>query len=162
MIGPPVPHVDHVPAIRSRAPFSRYASVSDSGRTRRDGRAVGLPDRRDRPRPGAVPGPVPPRGPGAEERERAARRLDAAGASPPEQRLLSVLLDDDRQASDEAPADRPVEHREGVGAGPEPRSLPPVGLLTRATPASPANGWRVGVRSGCPPEAVLRMPRRYA
>ncbi|MEV6674252.1 immunity 49 family protein [Streptomyces sp. NPDC051162] len=105
-------------------------------------------------------GPRPLGKPDAEERERAARRLDAAGALTPDQRLLRVLLDDDQPAFEQALADRLVRHRECVGADPQPRSLLPVGAVALAALATSAHGWRLGIRSGYLPEALSRGPVR--
>ncbi|WP_406080795.1 immunity 49 family protein [Streptomyces zaomyceticus] len=98
------------------------------------------------------------RRPDAEERASAARTLDAAGALGPDQRLLRVLLDDDREAFESALLDRLAEHRAGVGADPEPRTLLPVGAVALAALAHLAHGWEPGVRSGYLPEALLRGP----
>ncbi|MEV4938461.1 Imm49 family immunity protein [Streptomyces zaomyceticus] len=98
------------------------------------------------------------RRPGAEERAGAARALDAAGAASPDQRLLRVLLDDDREAFESALLERLAEHRAGVGADPEPRTLLPVGTVAPAAPAHLAHGREPGVRSVCLPEALLRAP----
>ncbi|MFD9243032.1 Imm49 family immunity protein [Streptomyces sp. NPDC059556] len=105
-----------------------------------------------------MPGPVPVPRPDAEERAGAARALDAAGPLGPDQRLLRVLPDDDREAFDRALADRLEEHRAGVGADPEPRTLLPAGAVALAALAHTAHGWEPGVRSGHLPEALLRAP----
>ncbi|WKK23483.1 immunity 49 family protein [Streptomyces olivoreticuli] len=104
--------------------------------------------------------PRPLRKPDAEERDLAARRLDAAGALTPDQRLLRVLLDDDQPAFEQALADRLVQHRESVGADPQPRSLLPVGTIALASLAVSAHGWQLGIRSGYIPCGLLRGPRQ--
>ncbi|MEV5827672.1 immunity 49 family protein [Spirillospora sp. NPDC052242] len=95
------------------------------------------------------------RKPDADERARAARRLDDAGPLTPDQRLLRVLLDDDRPAFERALADRLVEHRESVGADPAPRTLLPLTAFALAKLAVLAHGWHLDVRSGYLPEGLL-------
>ncbi|MBE1533119.1 immunity 49 family protein [Actinomadura algeriensis] len=98
------------------------------------------------------------RKPDADERARAARRLDDAGPLTPDQRLLRVLLDDDRPAFDRALADRLTEYRDTVGDDPAPRSLLPLATIVLAKLAVLVHGWDLDVRSGYLPEALLRLP----
>ncbi|MEU6883345.1 immunity 49 family protein [Streptomyces sp. NPDC046712] len=98
---------------------------------------------------------VPLRKPDAEERAQAAGRLDTVGALTPDQRLLRVLLDDDRHAFEQALAARLVEYRESVGADPAPRTLLPLDILALAALAVQTHGWELDVRSGYLPQALL-------
>ncbi|MEV5983117.1 immunity 49 family protein [Streptomyces sp. NPDC052114] len=96
--------------------------------------------------------------PDAEQRAAAAGALDAAGPLTPDQRLLRVLLDDDRQAFEEALVARLVAHRESAGADAAPRSLLPIGTLALAALAVQVHGWELGVRSGYLPPDLLGTP----
>lgn len=96
--------------------------------------------------------------PDAPARVRAALRLDAAGPRSPDQRLLRVLLDDDREAFEQALADRLGQYRDGIGDDPEPRTLLPLTAIALANLAVLAHGWRLGVRSGYLPEGLLPEP----
>ncbi|MEU7135936.1 immunity 49 family protein [Streptomyces sp. NPDC046261] len=147
----------HAPAIRDGVPYSKLDSTSDPADlaamdalcrylTQADGH---LP--RDWPT-------VPLRKPDADERADAARRLDAAGPMTPDQRLLRVLLDDDRPAFEQALVARLVEHRASVGPDPAPRTLLPLGALALAALAVQVHGWELGVRSGYLPHDVLGSP----
>ncbi|UQX04513.1 Imm49 family immunity protein [Streptomyces sp. RerS4] len=162
---------DFAPAIRKGVPYSDHPSVSDpahlaqmdalceyltlsAGHLPRDWPTVVLCK------------------PGAAERAEASRKLDAAGPLTSDQRLLRTLLDDDRQAFEQALAARLREYRAGVddsgvdgagvdGAGvegPAPRSLLPLGTLAVAALAVQAHGWELGVRSGYLPPALLGSP----
>ena len=154
----PLLREDYAPAIRSGVPYSRFDSVSEpADLAEMDALCAYLTVVRGR-YPGSVPGPVPVERPGAEERAVAARALDGAGALDPDQRLLRVLLDDDREAFERALAARLEEHRASVGADPEPRTLLPTGAVALAALAHLAHGWEPGVRSGYLPEALLRVP----
>ncbi|WP_338930673.1 immunity 49 family protein [Streptomyces netropsis] len=148
---------DFAPAIREGVPYSKLTSTSDPADlaamdalchylTRADGH---LP--RDWPT-------VTLRKPDADERAEAARRLDALGAPTPDQRLLRVLLDDDRHAFEQALVARLVEHRESVGSDPAPRTLLPLGALALAALAVQVHGWELGVRSGYLPHDMLGSP----
>ncbi|MFI1256335.1 immunity 49 family protein [Streptomyces netropsis] len=148
---------DFAPAIREGVPYSKLTSTSDPADlaamdalcrylTQADGH---LP--RDWPT-------VPLRKPDADERAEAARQLDALGAPTPDQRLLRVLLDDDRHAFEQALVARLVEHRESVGSDPAPRTLLPLGALALAALAVQAHGWELGVRSGYLPHDILGSP----
>ncbi|GHG01883.1 hypothetical protein GCM10018791_11620 [Streptomyces zaomyceticus] len=149
---------DYAPAIRSGVPYSRFDSVSEpADLAEMDALCAYLTVESGR-HPGAVPGAVPVRRPDAEKRASAARALDAAGPLGPDQRLLRVLLDDDREGFEQALADRLEEHRAGVGADPAPRTLLPVGAVAAAALAHLAHDWEPGVRSGYLPEALLRAP----
>ncbi|MFD9030863.1 immunity 49 family protein [Streptomyces sp. NPDC059567] len=98
---------------------------------------------------------VPLRKPDAAECAEAAGRLDAVGALTPDQRLLRVLLDDDRSAFERALASRLVEYRESVGGDPAPRSLLPLDTLALAALAVQVHGWPLEVRSGYLPHGIL-------
>ncbi|MDX3646302.1 immunity 49 family protein [Streptomyces sp. MB09-02B] len=98
---------------------------------------------------------VPLCGPDADERAEAARRLDEVGPLTPDQRLLRVLLDDDRHAFGQALAARLVEHREQVGADPAPRTLLPLGPLALAALAVQVHGWESEVSSAYLPHSLL-------
>ncbi|MEV7564376.1 immunity 49 family protein [Streptomyces tanashiensis] len=154
----PLLREDYAPAIRSGVPYSRFDSVSEpADLAEMDALCAYLTVVSGR-YPGSVPGPVPVARPGEEERASAARALDGAGALGPDQRLLRVLLDDDREAFERALADRLEEHRASVGADPAPRTLLPAGAVALAALAHLAHGWEPGVRSGYLPEALLRAP----
>lgn len=154
----PLLREDYAPAIRSGVPYSRFDAVSEpADLAEMDALCAYLTVVSGR-YPGSVPGPVPVARPGEEERAGAARALDEAGALGPDQRLLRVLLDDDREAFERALADRLEEHRASVGADPAPRTLLPAGAVTLAALAHLAHGWEPGVRSGYLPEALLRAP----
>ncbi|MFD8206463.1 immunity 49 family protein [Streptomyces sp. NPDC059695] len=154
----PLLREDYAPAIRSGVPYSRFDSVSEPADLAEMDALCAYLAVESGPYPGAVPGPVPVRRPDAEERAGAARALDGAGALGPDQRLLRVLLDDDREAFEQALADRLEEHRASVGADPEPRTLLPAGAVALAALAHLAHGWEPGVRSGYLPEALGRRP----
>ncbi len=53
---------------------------------------------------------------------------------------------------------RLVQHGEGVGADPDPRTLLPVGALALAALAVQVHGWELGVRSGYLPHDLLGSP----
>ncbi|MER5205699.1 immunity 49 family protein [Streptomyces sp. NPDC002825] len=154
----PLLREDYAPAIRSGVPYSRFDSVSEPADLAEMDALCAYLTVQSGPYPGAVPGPVPVRRPEAEERAAAARALDEAGPLGPDQRLLRVLLDDDREAFEQALAVRLEEHRAGVGADPRPRTLLPTGAVVLAALAHLAHGWEPGVRSGYLPEAPLRGP----
>jgi hypothetical protein len=98
------------------------------------------------------------RKPDTDERAEAARKLDAARALTPDQRLLRVLLDDDQHAFEQALVARLIEHRECVGSDPAPRTLLPLSALALAALAVQVHGWDLGVRSGCLPQGMLGSP----
>ncbi|MGW8361474.1 immunity 49 family protein [Streptomyces wedmorensis] len=154
----PLLHEDYAPAIRSGVPYSRFDSVSEpADLAEMDALCLYLTVEHG-PVPGAVPGELPLRRPGAGELAAAAARLDGAGALTPDQRLLRVLLDDDREAFERALVARLDAHREDAGADPEPRSLLPVVTVALASLARLAHGWEPAVRSGYLPGALLRAP----
>ncbi|GHJ37078.1 immunity 49 family protein [Streptomyces sp. TS71-3] len=148
---------DYAPAIRDGLPDSKQNSVSDPADLAAMEALCGYlaPSRghlpRDRPT-------APLRKPDGEQRAEAARRLDAEAALTPDQRLLRVLLDDDRHAFEQALVARLVEHRESVGPDPAPRTLLPVGALALAALAVQVHGWEPGVRSGYLPASLLGSP----
>ncbi|MEO3785187.1 immunity 49 family protein [Actinocorallia sp. B10E7] len=148
---------DYAPAIRDGVPYSKLKSTSDpadlaamdalccyltqsSGHLPRDWPAVPLCK------------------PDAGDRAEAARRLDAAGPLTPDQRLLRVLLEDDRHSFERALAARLAEHRENVGPDPAPRTLLPLDALALAALAVQAHGWELRVRSGYLPPELLGSP----
>ncbi|SNT23081.1 Immunity protein 49 [Actinomadura meyerae] len=107
-----------------------------------------------------VDGDVPPlvAKPDRQDRATAALRLDAAGPLTPDQRLLRVLLDDDRSAFQRALADRLERYREEIGDDPAPLTLLPLPAIALAHLAVLAHGWRLDVRSGYLPEGLLPEP----
>ncbi|WUW26067.1 immunity 49 family protein [Streptomyces sp. NBC_01463] len=148
---------DYAPAVRDGVPYSTFDSLSEpadlaamdalcgyltasSGHLPRDWPTVTLCK------------------PDVEERAGAARKLDAVGPLTPDQRLLRVLLDDDRHAFDEALAARLVEHRKSVGPDPAARTLLPLGTLALAALAVQVHGWDLGIRSGYLPHGLLGSP----
>ncbi|MEU2392886.1 immunity 49 family protein [Streptomyces sp. NPDC007369] len=148
---------DYAPAVHDGLPYSPLTSVSDPADLAAMDALCGYLT----PSSGHLAGDwptVPLRKPDTAERAEAAVRLDAAGALTPDQRLLRVLLDDDRHSFGEALAARLVEHREGVGPDPAPRTLLPVGPLALAALAVQVHGWEPGVRSGYLPQELLGLP----
>ncbi|MEV7027056.1 immunity 49 family protein [Kitasatospora sp. NPDC093558] len=145
---------DYAPAIRDGVPYSPLTSVSDpadlaamdalcpylaeaSGHLPSDWPAVAL------------------RKPEPDELAEAARRLDGVPALTADQRLLRVLLDDDRRAFEQALAARLAEYRDGLAGDPAPRTLLPIGILALAALAVRVHGWDLDVRSGYLPAALL-------
>lgn len=145
---------DYAPAIRDGVPYSTFESVSTAAETARmDALAEYLTLSS-----GHLPRDWPKltlSKPGGDELAAAAARLDAAGPLTPDQRLLRCLLDDDRQAFEQALAARLAEHRESVGADPAPRTLLPTGPLALAALAVQVHGWQLDVRSPYLPQALL-------
>lgn len=148
---------DYAPAIRDGVPYSELNSTSEPADVAAmDALCVYLAESS-----GHLPRDWPTvtlRKPDAEERAEAARQLDAVDALTPDQRLLRVLLDDDRHAFEQALVARLVEHRESVGADPAPRSLLPVDTLALAALAVQVHGWVLEVRSDYLPQALLGAP----
>ncbi|MFD7256342.1 immunity 49 family protein [Streptomyces sp. NPDC059874] len=152
---------DYAPAIRDGVPYSDHESVSDPAHLAEMDALCGylalsaghLP--RDWPT-------VTLCKPDAGERAAAARKLDEAGASAPDQRLLRVLLDDDQPAFEQALVARLLEHRDAVGDDPAPRTLLPLATLAVAALAVQVHGWDLGVRSGYLPPALLGSPEALA
>ena len=101
---------------------------------------------------------VPLRKPDPQERADAAERLDAAPALTPDQRLLRVLLNDDRHAFEQALTARLAAHRESVGTDPAPRTLLPLDTLTLAALAVQVHGWELDVRSAYLPHGIVGLP----
>ncbi|MFD0267309.1 Imm49 family immunity protein [Streptomyces sp. NPDC127106] len=148
---------DYAPAIHDGLPYSPLTSTS----TPADLAAMDVLCGYLTPSSGHLPRDwptVPLCKPGAAERAEYALRLDAAGPLTPDQRLLRVLLDDDRDAFGEALAARLVEHREGVGPDPAPRTLLPLGPLALAALAVRVHGWEPGIGSGYLPPDLLGSP----
>ncbi|MEU6184016.1 immunity 49 family protein [Streptomyces coeruleorubidus] len=154
----PLLHEDYAPAIRDQVPYSKRESVSTAADLAEMDALCGYLTVVHGPVPGAVPGPIPLEKPGPETRARAAGRLDAAGTLSPDQRLLRVLLDDDRPAFERALAARLVQHRESVGADPAPRTLLPVRAIAVAALASLAHGWQLSIQSPYLPDSLLHTP----
>ncbi|MFJ9951807.1 immunity 49 family protein [Kitasatospora sp. NPDC091207] len=147
---------DYAPAIRDGVPYSPLESVSaPADLAAMDALCEYLVDTS----PAVRRADDPLAKPDAPTRAGSARRLDAAGTLTPDQRLLRVLLDDDRAAFDEALADRLRLHRADAGPAPEPRTLLPVGSIALAALAVQAHGWQLGLRSGYLPEGLLHAPR---
>ncbi|WP_439680870.1 immunity 49 family protein [Embleya sp. MST-111070] len=145
---------DHAPAIRDGVPYSKFDSVSHpADRAQMDALACYLatsPDHRPHDWP-----TVTLRKPDAAERATAARRLDAAGTLTPDQHLLRRLLDDDRQAFEQALVARLHRHREDAPDDPAPRTLLPHGTLAVAALAVQVHGWQLDVHSGYLPQILL-------
>lgn len=155
----PLLHEDYAPAIRDGVPYSMRESVSTrADLAEMDALCAYLTIVHGR-YPGAFPGPVPVAKPDTEARIRAAERLDEAGALDADQQLLRVLLGDDQPLFEQALAERLLEHRAGVGPGPAPRTLLPVGAAAVAALASLAHGWQLGIRSAYLPDSLLRAPQ---
>ncbi|MFF8293104.1 immunity 49 family protein [Streptomyces sp. NPDC016309] len=148
---------DYAPAIRDGVPYSPFASASrPSDLAEMDALCAYLT-----PSAGHLPRDWPTVTlckPDPAERAAAAAGLEAAGPLTPDQRLLRVLLDDDRAAFEQALAARLVEHRDGVGADPAPRTLLPLGTLAVAALAVQAHGWEPALRSGYLPRLLLGSP----
>ncbi|MBL1108848.1 immunity 49 family protein [Streptomyces sp. 5-8] len=149
---------DFAPAIRDGVPYSELTSASDPRDVAAMDALCGYLTEADGHLPRDWP-TVPLRKPDADERAGAARRLDATDSLTPDQRLLRVLLDDDRTAFEQALTARLVEHRQSVGPDPAPGSLLPLGALALATLAVQAHGWDLGVRSGYLPDDLLGSPQ---
>ncbi|MEV0448169.1 Imm49 family immunity protein [Streptomyces sp. NPDC050600] len=153
----PLLHADYAPAIRSGVPYSRFDSVSRPAElAEMDALCAYLSADQSWERP------VPLRLPDAEERGALARALDEAGELDPDQRLLRVLLDADRDAFDGALADRLDAYRASAEAAGDqaPGSLLPVRTAALAALARQAHGWAPGVRSAYLPDALLVEPER--
>lgn len=153
----PLLHGDYAPAIRSGVPYSRFDSVSGpADLAEMDALCAYLTADT------SWQEPVPLRLPDADERAALARRLDEAGELDPDQRLLRVLLDADRDAFDQALADRLDAYRAGMEAeeDPAPRTLLPVRTVALAALARQAHGWESGVRSDYLPGWLPAVPER--
>ncbi|MEU9305900.1 Imm49 family immunity protein [Streptomyces sp. NPDC048269] len=94
--------------------------------------------------------------PSTDERLDAALALDAAHAVSPDQHLLRVLLRDDQSAFERALDERLAQHRAGVGEGPAPGSLLPLGAIALAALAVQAHGWDLQTRSAYLPTSLLK------
>ncbi|CAM5276713.1 Imm49 family immunity protein [Streptomyces fimicarius] len=145
---------DYAPAIHEGVPYSPLTSASDpADLAAMDALCLYL-----REAEGHLPQhwpTVPLRRPDADERQRAAAALDAAGAPTPDQRLLRILLDDEQQAFEAALADRLDSYRESQGPDSAPRTLLPLDALALAALAVQAHGWELGVRSRYLPTELL-------
>ncbi|MFF7888289.1 immunity 49 family protein [Streptomyces sp. NPDC020794] len=148
---------DYAPAIRDGVPYSKLNSTSDrADLAAMDALCGYLTQAR-----GHLPWDWPTVTlckPDADERAEAARKLDAAGTPAPDQRLLRVLLDDDRHAFEQALVARLIEHRESVGSDPAPSTLLPFSALALAALAVQVHGRDLGVRSGYLPHGMLGSP----
>ncbi|QXR00322.1 Imm49 family immunity protein [Streptomyces sp. WY228] len=145
---------DYAPAIHEGVPYSPLTSASDpADLAAMDALCLYL-----REAEGHLPRhwpTVPLRRPDADERQRAAAALDAAGAPTPDQRLLRILLDDEQHAFEAALADRLDSYRESQGPDSAPRTLLPLDALALAALAVQAHGWELGVRSRYLPPELL-------
>ncbi|MCL6288551.1 Imm49 family immunity protein [Streptomyces sp. 43Y-GA-1] len=145
---------DYAPAIHEGVPYSPLTSASDpADLATMDALCLYL-----REAEGHLPRhwpTVPLRRPDADERQRAAAALDAAGAPTPDQRLLRMLLDDEQHAFEAALADRLDTYRESQGPDSAPRTLLPLDALALAALAVQAHGWELGVRSRYLPPELL-------
>ncbi|MDX3501774.1 Imm49 family immunity protein [Streptomyces sp. ATCC51928] len=145
---------DYAPAIHEGVPYSPLTSASDpADLATMDALCLYL-----REAEGHLPRhwpTVPLRRPDADERQRAAAALDAAGAPTPDQRLLRILLDDEQHAFETALADRLDSYRESQGPDTAPRTLLPLDALALAALAVQAHGWELGVRSRYLPTELL-------
>jgi hypothetical protein len=158
MIGPLLKE-DYPPMFHSGLPYSPLNSVSDPAElAEMNALCVYLHVVETSRSPWVASGVRPLRKPAAEERATAAARLDEAGTLTPDQRLLRVLLDDDQPAFERALTGRLLEHRDGAGPDPAPRTLLPVGTVALAALAAHAHGWQLNVRSGYLPADLLRAP----
>ncbi len=158
MLGPLL-RDDYAPAIRDGVPYSRWESVSaPADLAEMDALADYLYVVKTARSPWVAQGPVPVRKPDAEQREQAAKRLDAAGTLSADQQLLRVLLDDDRPRFEQALVERLIAHRRGLETDPAARSLLPVRTIARTALAVLAHGWTLGVRSDYLPTGLLRAP----
>ncbi|MFF5707238.1 immunity 49 family protein [Streptomyces sp. NPDC012794] len=147
---------DYAPALRDGVPYSPHTSRSEPSDLAAMDALCGYLAASTGHRPGDWP-TVPLCKPDAATRAGAARRLDDAGPLTADQRLLRVLLDDDRAAFEEALADRLTAHRASAEAEPDPapRTLLPLGPLALAALAVQTHRWELGVRSGYLPPELL-------
>ncbi|WP_223835600.1 immunity 49 family protein [Streptomyces venezuelae] len=157
----PLLKTDYAPMFHAGLPHSSLSSVSDPAELAEMDALCGYLHLVERPRsPWVASGVSPLRKPDAQERAAAAARLDGAGTLTPDQRLLRVLLDDDRPAFERALAGRLLEHRDNAdGAGAAPRTLLPVTVIALAALAVQAHGWELDVHSGYLPAGLLRAQR---
>ncbi|MEU8927497.1 immunity 49 family protein [Kitasatospora sp. NPDC048545] len=160
MLGPLLAD-DYAPAIREHLPHSDRTSVSSPpDLAGMDALRRYLYIVETERSPWVAPGPVPLRKPDAGERAAAAAALDAAGAAwadglSQDQMLLRVLLEDDREAFEEALATRLARHRTGTPSTARPRTLLPVVPIALAALAVQAHGWELGTTSGYLPAALV-------
>ncbi|MFJ6020607.1 immunity 49 family protein [Nocardiopsis alba] len=98
--------------------------------------------------------------PGPEERGQAAQRLDSVEELKPEQRLLRVLLEDDRPAFERALVEHLTRHRELMEADENatPASLLPIGVIALAALAVQTHGWELNITSDYLPQVLLHAP----
>ncbi|MFF3286332.1 immunity 49 family protein [Streptomyces sp. NPDC003023] len=148
---------DYAPAIRDGVPYSGHASTSDPADLAVMDALCGYLTRANGHLPRDWP-TVPLCKPGPDERAEAARQLDAVGSLTADQRLVRVLLDDDRPAFAQALVARLVEHRESLGSDPAPRTLLPLAALALAALAVQVHGWELDVRSAYLPHGMLGSP----
>ncbi|MER7690512.1 Imm49 family immunity protein [Streptomyces sp. NPDC097610] len=158
MIGPLLKE-DYAPMFHSGLPYSPLNSVSDPAElAEMDALSFYLHLVETSRSPWVAPGVPPVRKPEAEERATTAARLDEAGTLTLDQRLLRVLLDDDQAAFERALTRRLLEHRDGAGADPAPKTLLPVEAVALAALAVHAHGWELNVHSDYLPAGLLRAP----
>ncbi|MFJ3581803.1 immunity 49 family protein [Streptomyces sp. NPDC090127] len=148
---------DLAPAIRAGVPYSKLTPVSQPADVAAmEALCPYLTEERGHlPRDWPT---VPLRKPDPKELADAAERLDAAGPLTADQRLLRVLLDDDRHAFEQALVSRLVAHRENVGTDPAPRTLLPLDALTLAALAVQVHGWELDIRSVYLPHGIVGRP----
>ncbi|MGW6841009.1 immunity 49 family protein [Streptomyces sp. NPDC054958] len=155
----PLLRKDYAPMFHAGLPYSSLSSVSDPAELAEMDALCAYLHLVATPRSPWVASGVPPLcKPAARERAAAAARLDAAGTQTPDQRLLRVLLDDDRSAFEQALTSRLLEHRASAGPDAAPRTLLPVTVVALAAVAVHAHGWELDVRSGYLPTGLLRAP----
>ncbi|MFJ1869295.1 immunity 49 family protein [Streptomyces sp. NPDC088097] len=148
---------DFAPEIRAGVPHSELISTSAPADLAEMDALCAYVARPPADRPRTWP-TAPLCAPDAGERAQAAAKLDGAGPLTPDQRLLRVLLDDDRPAFEAALASRLVQHRDGQEPDPAPRTLLPLGTLALVTLARRVHGWEPDVRSGYVPTSLLSTP----
>ncbi|MFE6054120.1 immunity 49 family protein [Kitasatospora sp. NPDC056446] len=160
MLGPLLTR-DYAPSVRDGLPWSDRTSVSaPTALAEMDALCHYLHVVETERSPWVAPGPTPLRKPDADERAAAARALDTAGEAwqpglSPDQRVLRVLLDDDRAAFEEALAARLTLHRDSTPAAAPPRTLLPVVPIALAALAVQAHGWELGITSGYLPATLV-------
>ncbi|MFJ2744861.1 immunity 49 family protein [Streptomyces sp. NPDC087440] len=153
---------DYAPAIREGVPYSRLESTSSpAGLAEMNALCLYLTEASGH-RPGDWP-TTALRKPDAAERAAAARDLDAASASTPatpDQRLLRVLLDDDRPAFEAALTDRLVRLSTETPAAAPPRTLLPLLTIALTALAVQVHGWQLDLESHYLPESLIQTPGR--
>ncbi|MFI5720541.1 immunity 49 family protein [Nocardia sp. NPDC051750] len=148
---------EYATTVHEGAPYSPLECTSDPAElTEMDALCLYLAEATG-PTPNHFPD-VPLRKPTVEERLEAARRLDTLDALTSEQRLLRVLLDDNRASFEDTLVDQLVRYRESAVPDAPPRSLLPIGIIAVAALAVQVHGWTLGITSGYLPEVLLAAP----